>query len=246
MRVSSLLVLLLASVSVCFAQNVEEGDLATRVKLVREIPPDKDHPILRKVISAEESELSCQPTAKKILAVHYRAKPQSEISMNDDRIVIAVEEDGQFQVLKVEESDVGISNGALYSNYDFEVNFIAVGRERFLEIRTTFSGSGASEDDVYSISSDDKLSIVPFDDATKSKLLQAGEEFRHGGFSFDNGVFTLTTGAYKAGDPECCPSSGEYHAQFKLEGRFKPDADHHVFRPDFKFVVEKEWRTHEP
>jgi hypothetical protein len=76
--------------------------------------------------------------------------------------------------------------------------------------------------------------------------LQPGEEFRHGSFSFGNGVFTLTLGAYKTVDPECCPSNGQYHAQFKLEGGFKPDADHRIFRPDFKFVVEKEWRTPEP
>ena len=48
----------------------------------------------------------------------------------------------------------------------------------FLYIRTRVSGSGGIvEHDVHTISSDRKLSIVPFQDVTKSTLLKEGEEF---------------------------------------------------------------------
>ncbi len=78
---------------------------------------------------------------------------------------------------------------------------------------------------------------------SKSTILKQNEELRNGGYRFAQGTFTFESGIYKPQDSECCPSLGDFHAQFKLEGKFKEDAHNHAFEPDLKFVVAKEWRS---
>jgi hypothetical protein len=223
---------------------LEEGDFVTESGLARELPADKDHPLARKLIAAEEGEISSEPTPQKILVAHYRAQPTAQFSMRDDRILIAVKQEDRFEILKVLQSETVVVDGSLSSDNDFEEEFITIEGLHFLYIRTRVSGSGGIvEHDVYTISSDQKLSIVPFQDETKSTLLKEGEELRNGGYRFANGTFTFESGIYKPQDGECCPSLGDFDAEFKLEGKFNHDAHSHTFEPDFRFVVAKQWRS---
>lgn len=220
-----------------------EGDIVAKSELARELAPDKDHPLPRKVISVQEGELSCVPAPRKVLVAHYRAEPTSRLSMNDDRIVIAVKQEDEFKILKVLDSDTVVVDGKLDSDTDFEEKFIDINAMHFLYIQTTVSGSGGIvENDVYGISSDQRLSIIPFQDVSESKILREGEGLRNGAYRFADGVFTFESGIYEAQDGECCPSLGTYHAQFRLEGQFKQDAHTRAYEPDFRFVVANEWR----
>ncbi len=72
----------------------EVGDFVTKSELARELPADKDHPMARTLIAAEEGEISCEPAPQKILVAHYRAEPTAQFSMRDDRILIG--EAGQW------------------------------------------------------------------------------------------------------------------------------------------------------
>ncbi len=223
---------------------LEEGDFVAKLELSREIPPDKDHPLARKLIAADEGEISCEPTPQKIFVAHYRAEPTAQFSMRDDRILIAAKQDDGFEILKVLQSETVIVDGSLSSDNDFEEEFITIEGRHFLYIRTRVSGSGGIvEHDVYTISSDQKLSIVPFQDVSKSTILKESEELRNGGYRFAEGAFTFESGIYKPRDGECCPSLGNFDAEFRLEGKFNQDAHSHAFEPDFRFVVAKQWRS---
>ena len=222
----------------------EEGDIVSRSQLVKDIPADAEHPVRRKVMQAQEEEVSCQPAPKKILAVHYRAQPTAEFSMNDDRIVIAAEQGDQEKILKVLESEADVINNKLYSGDDFEQDFITIRGMRFLYVRQRISGSaGAVMHDAYSLSSDDKIFAIPFEDLKKSKLLNAGEELRNGSYRFENEGFTFEAGIYQPHDPECCPSNGSYHARFVLAGECRQNPATQVVEPGFRFVIQKEWRS---
>jgi hypothetical protein len=235
------LLFLLFLVGSAFAMQ-EEGDVVSKATLLQEVPPNGDHLLPRKVIAAQEEEISSQPAAKEILAVHYRAKPTAQYGMNDDRIVIALEQNGAYRILKVYESDAAVIDGKLCSEDDFDQDFISIRGLRFLHIRDHVSGSGGiTMHDVHTISSEGKLSTIPFDES-RSKLLKAGEELRNGRYLFASGEFRYEAGIYIDSDPECCPSNGAYHAIYKLEGDFKQSPDG-VFTPYFKFVVAKEWRS---
>src|SRR5579859_7787051 len=72
----------------------EEGDVVPREALVQAIPPSAEHPVAREVVEAEEQEIDSRPEPKKILAIHYRAKPTAPYSLNDDRVVVALCEPG--------------------------------------------------------------------------------------------------------------------------------------------------------
>jgi hypothetical protein len=221
----------------------EEGDLVSESELARDLPADKDHPLVRKLIAAEEGEISCEPAPQKILVAHYRAEPTAQFSMKDDRILVAVKQADKFEILKVLQSETVIVDGKLSSDDDFEEEFITIEGMHFLYIQTRVSGSGGIVDhDVYTISSDQKLSIVPFQDVTKSTMLKEGEELRNGGYRFYKGIFSFESGIYKREDGECCPSMGDFDSEFRLEGKFNQDAHSHAFEPDFRFVVEKQWR----
>jgi len=223
---------------------LEEGDFVSKSELARELPADKDHPFARKLIAAEEGEISCEPMPQKILVAHYRAEPTAQFSMKDDRILIAVKRDDGFEILKVLQSETAVVDASLSSDDDFEEEFITIEGMHFLYIRTRVSGSGGFvEHDVYTISSDQKLSIVPFQDVRKSTVLKEGEELRNGGYRFAKGVFTFESGIYTTKDAECCPSLGDFDAEFRLEGRFGQDIHSHAFEPDFRFVVAKQWRS---
>ena len=223
---------------------LEEGDLVAKSELPRELPPDKDHPSARKLIAADEGEISCEPAPQKILVAHYRAEPTAQFSMKDDRILIAVKQGDKFEILKVLQSETVLVDGKLSSENDFEEEFITIGEMHFLYIRTHVSGSGGIVDhDVYTISSDQKLSIIPFQDVSKSTLLKKGEELRNGGYRFAKGTFTFESGIYKPEDSECCPSLGDYDGEFRLEGKFKQDTHSHAFVPDFRFVVADQHRS---
>jgi hypothetical protein len=222
----------------------DEGDVVSRPELACEIPADKEHPLPRKLVAAQEGEISCAPAPRKILVAHYRAEPTARFSMNDDRILIAAKQGDEFKILKVLESETAIVDSNLYSDTDFEEEFIGINGMHFLYIRTRISGSGGIvEHDVYTISSDRKLSIIPFPDVSKSTILKQSEELRNGSYRFAEGAFTFESGIYKPQDGECCPSLGDFHAQFRLEGEFREDAHNHTFEPDLKFVVAKEWRS---
>ena len=222
---------------------LEEGDLIAKSELPRELPSDKDHPSARKLIAADEGEISCEPVPQKILVAHYRAEPAAQFSMKDDRILIAVKQGDKFEILKVLQSETAVVEGKLSSEDDFEEEFITIGGMHFLYIRTNVSGSGGIvEHDVYTISSDQKLSIVPFQDVAKSTLMKQGEELRNGGYRFAKGVFTFESGVYKPEDGECCPSLGFYDAEFRLEGKFHQDPHSHAFVPDFRFAVANQSR----
>lgn len=226
------------------AESQDEGDVVSKSELTCELPPDKDHPLPRKLIAIQEGELSSAPAAQKMLVAHYRAEPAVRTSMNDDRILIAVKQDNEFKVLKILDSETAIVEGNLNSDLDFEEEFIAINGMHFLYLRTRISGSGGIvESEVYTISSDQKLSIIPFQDVSKSKILKTGEELRNGGYRFSDGIFEFESGIYQPKDGECCPSQGDYHAQFRLEGEFKQDVPKQVFEPDFKFVVALESRS---
>jgi hypothetical protein len=250
---STLAVLLLTSAGVAQTASVnpsrqapelqDEGDVVSKSELARDLPTDKDHPLPRKLIALEEGELSSAPALQKMLVAHYRASLAAQFSMNDDRIVIAVKQRDEFENLKIIDSDTAIVDGQLNSERDFEAEFIAINGMHFLHLRTRVSGSGGIVDDeVYTISSDQKLSIIPFQDVSKSKILTEGEELRNGGYRFADGVFTFESWVYEPQDCEACPSQGVYRAEFKLEGEFKEDANQHAFAPDFKFVVANESR----
>jgi len=222
----------------------EEGDFVSKSELARKLPVDKDHPLARKLIAAEEGEITCEPTPQKILVAQYRAEPTAQFSLKDDRILIAVKRDDEFEILKVLQSETVIVDGRLSSDNDFEEEFITIEGMHFLYIRTRLSGSGGIvEHDVYTISSDQKLSTVPFQDVTKSTLLKEGEALRNGGLRFANGTFTFESGVYKTKDAECCPSLGDFDAEFRLEGKFNQDTHSHTFEPDFRFAVAKQWRS---
>ncbi|MFZ0419580.1 MAG: hypothetical protein WAM04_15880 [Candidatus Sulfotelmatobacter sp.] len=224
----------------------DEGDAFSTTELARELPPDKDHPLARKLIAAQEGEISCAPAPLKILVAHYRAKPVSWLSMNDDRIVIAAKRADEFKVLKILDSETAIVDGNLNSDLDFEEEFININEMHFLRIRTRISGSGGIvEDDVYTISSDRNLSIIPFQDVSKSKILREGEELRNGGYRFAEGIYSFEAGIYRSRDGGCCPTLGTYDAEFRLEGKFTEDARSNAFEPGFQFVVAKEWRGKE-
>lgn len=250
---STLAVILLTSAGLAQTASVDpsrqapelqdEGDVVSKSDLARDLPTDNDHPLPRKLIALEEGELSSAPAPQEMLVAHYRAEPDSQFSMNDDRIVIAARQGDEFKILKILGSETVIVDGNLNSDDDFEAEFIAINRMHFLHLRTRVSGSGGIVDDeVYTISSDQKLSIIPFQDVSKSKILIEGEDLRNGGYRFAEGVFTFESGIYQARDGECCPTLGVYHAEFKLEGEFKQDAVKHAFVPDFKFVVANESR----
>ena len=224
----------------------DEGDVVSRAELACEIPSDKEHPLPRKLIAAQEGEIGCEAGPRKILVAHYRAEPTAQFSMNDDRVLIAAKQDDEFEIVKVLESETAIVDGKLYSDSDFEQEFIEINGMHFLYIRTRISGSGGMvEHDVYTISSGHKLSIIPFPDVSKFTILKQNEELRNGGYRFAEGSFTFESGIYKPQDAECCPSLGDFHAQFKLEGKFKEDGRNHACEPDLKFVVAKEWRSHD-
>ena len=224
----------------------DEGDVVSRAELACEIPADEEHPVPRKLIAAQEGEIGCEAGPRKILVAHYRAEPTAQFSMNDDRVLIAAKQDNEFEIVKVLESETAMVDGKLYSDSDFEQEFIEINGIHFLYIRTRIAGSGGIvEHDVYAISSGQQLSIIPFPDVSKSTILKQNEELRNGGYRFAEGTFTFESGIYKPQDGECCPSLGEFHAQFKLEGKFKADAHNHAFEPDLKFVVAKEWRSHD-
>src|ERR1035438_5845036 len=93
-----------------------------------------------------------------------------------------------------------ILDGTLYSDLDFEEEeFVTFGGMHFFYIRTALAGSGhGASDDVYTISSNDKvsISIIPFEDVGKSKLLKAGEELRNGDYQVDGNVFTFESAVY--------------------------------------------------
>ena len=223
---------------------LEEGDLVAKSELPRELPPDQDHPSARKLVAADEGEISCEPAPQKILVAHYRAEPTSQFSMKDDRVLIAVKQGDKFEILKVLQSETVVVDGKLSSENDFEEEFITIGPMHFLYIQTHVSGSGGIVDhDVYTISSDQKFSIVPFQDVTKSTLLKKAEELRNGGYRFAKGTFTFESGVYKPEDGECCPSLGDYDAEFKLEGKFNQDPHSHTFVPNFRFVVANQHRS---
>ncbi|MGC1644615.1 MAG: hypothetical protein WA741_02200 [Candidatus Sulfotelmatobacter sp.] len=223
---------------------LEEGDLVAKSELPREIPPDENHPLARKLIAADEGEISCEPAPQKILVAHYRAEPTAQFSMKDDLILVAVKQADKFEILKVLQSETAVVDGRLSSDDDFEEEFITVEGMHFLYIRTRVSGSGGIvEHDVYAISSEEKLSIVTFQDETKSTLLKEGEQLRNGGYRFAKGTFTFESGIYETKDAECCPSRGDFDAEFRLEGKFNQDVHSHAFEPDFKFVVAKQWRS---
>ena len=221
----------------------DEGDVVSKSELAREIPVDKDHPLPRKLVAVQEGEISSAPTPQKIVVVHYRAEPTDQLSMNDDRIVIAVKQGDEFKILKVLDSDTVIVDGNLYSDRDFKGEFIDIHGMHFLYIRTMISGSGGIvEDNVYTISSDQKLSTILFQDVTKSSVLKEREELLNGFYRFAEDAFTFEAGIEKH-DGECCPSLEYFHAQFRLKGEFKEDPQNHAFEPDFKFVVANEWRS---
>jgi len=223
---------------------LEVGDVVAESELARELSADKDHPLARKLIAAGEGEISCEPTPQKILVAHYRAEPTAQFSMRDDRILVAVKRADKFEILKVLQSETVIVDGSLSSDNDFEEEFITIEGMHFLYIRTRVLGSGGIiEHDVYTISSDQKLSIVRFQDVTKSTVLKKGEELRNGDYRFAKGTFTFESGIYKPEDGECCPSLGNFAAEFRLEGRFNQDTHGHVFEPDFRFVVANQWRS---
>jgi hypothetical protein len=235
-----------ASVNPSHQQPVvlEEGDFVAKSELARELPADNDHPLARKLIATEEGEISCEPAPQKILVAHYRAEPTAQFSMKDDLILVAVKQADKFEILKVLQSETGIVDGKLSSDDDFEEEFITIDGMHFLYVRTRVSGSGgAVEHDVYTISSDQKLSIVPFQDVRRSAVLKEGEELRNGGSRFANGAFTFESGIYATKDPECCPSRGDFEAEFRLAGKFNQDRHSHSFEPDFSFVVAKQWRS---
>jgi hypothetical protein len=244
---ASAVVALTASVSPARQEQrvlLDEGDLIAKSELPPEIPPDKDHPLARKLIAAEEGEISCAPTPQKILVAHYRAEPTAQFSMKDDRILIAVKQDDKFEILKVLQSETVVDDGRLSSDDDFEEEFITIEGLHFLYIRTRVSGSGGIVDhDVYAISGDQKLSLVPFQDVSESTLLKEGEELRNGGYRFAKGTFTFESSIYKPEDAECCPSLGDFDAEFRLEGRFNQDTHSHTFAPDFRFVVVNQSRN---
>jgi hypothetical protein len=228
-------------VSAAFAQD--EGEILSRAELVREIPANQDHPVPREVIAALEEEISCEPVPKDVLVIHYRAEPTARFSMNDDLVVVAEKQGTEYRVLKVLESDTVVNDGELLSENDFETDFIRIGEWHFLYVRTRVSGSaGAVMDDVYTISSDNNLSLIPFDDMRNSRQLKPGEELRNGGFRFEKGEFSFDAGVYNKKDAECCPSAGWFHAEFKLTGDFGEDSDKDVYNPEFRFVVAKESR----
>jgi len=223
---------------------LEEGDFVAKSELALELPADKDHPLARKLIATEEGEISCEPTPQKILVAHYRAEPTAQFSMKDDRMLIAVKKADRFEILKVLQSETAIVDGTLSSDNDFEEEFITIQGMHFLYIRTRVSGSGGIVDhDVYTISSGQKLSIVPFQDVTKSTVLKPGEELRNGGYRFARGTFSFESGVYKSEDAECCPSLGTFDAEFRLEGKFKQDTHRQAFEPDFRFVVANQKRS---
>lgn len=222
---------------------LDEGDLIAKSELPPEIPPDKEHPLARKLIAAEEGEISCEPNPQKVLVAHYRAEPTAQFSMKDDRILIAVKQGDKFEILKVLQSETGVVDGRLVSDDDFEEEFISIEGMHFLYIRTRVSGSGGILDhDVYTISSGQKLSTIPFQDVSKSTLLKQGEELRNGGYRFAKGTFTFESGIYKPEDGECCPSLGDIDAVFRLEGKFNQDGHTQAFEPDFRFVVVNQTR----
>ena len=244
--------------SAAFAMQ-EEGDIVSREALVRTIAPSAEHPVAREVVAAEEQEIDSKPEPKKILAIHYRAKPTAPYSLNDDRVVVAVRQGSgiggqgagnpdqgagiKYKVLKVAESETDINEkGQLYSDDEFEPHFISANGVRFFYLKNIISGSGGIvEHEVYSISSDGRLIEVPFDEDKKPPLLAAGEELRNGQYLFKDGQFTYEAGIYQPEDAECCPSRGAYHAVYRLVGSFEPKGNDFV--PDFKFVVAREWRT---
>ena len=86
----------------------------------------------------------------------------------------------------------------------------------------------SASDDVYTISSNDKLSITPFEDVGKSKLLKAGEELRNGDYQVDGNVFTFESAVYNQKTANGVLSDGAFHAQFRLAGEFKDDANRHI------------------
>ena len=239
MRIYCLAFVLIATAA--FAQ--QEGDLVSKDALVHALPADKDHPAPREVIDTHEEELTAQSSSKSILVVHYRAGKASWESQADDRLVLALKQGDQFKILKVFESDTVVMDGKLISENDFDEEAIVMDARHFIDIRTSFSGSGAGvTDDVYAISSKDVLSTMAFEDVSKSKLLKPGDELRNGGYFFQDGTFIFEAGIYLDKDGECCPSQGTYHAKFKLAGSFKEDSGKQEFDPDFKFVIDKEWR----
>ena len=223
---------------------LNEGDFFSKSALPPEILPDKDHPLARKLIASDEGEISCEPVSQKILVAHYRAEPTAEFSMKDDRVLIAVKQADKFEILKVLQSDTVVADGRLSSINDFEEEFITIEGVRFLYIRTRVSGSGGMVDhNIYTISSDRKLSVVPFEDVRKSSLLKHGEELRNGDYRFAKGTFTFESGIYKPEDGESCPSLGDFDAQFRLQGKFNQKAYSHTFEPDFRLVVANQKRS---
>ena len=148
----------------------------------------------------------------------------------------------EYKVLQELQSDAGIVNGHLDSQTDFGFDFIAVDNFRFLYVRQRFAGTaGAVMDFVYTVSSNGVLSDIPFEEVRTSKLLKPGEELRGGVAHFQDGHFELGMAIYR-NDPECCPSGGTLNVLYRLEGGFD-QLGTNAFRPKFKFVVAKEWRS---
>jgi hypothetical protein len=101
MRFLSLLMVLFAFTA--FAQN--KGDVVSRSELLREIPSDQLHPIARKLLAVHEADIACEPAPQTILVAHFRAEPTAPLSMNDDRVIIAIKQKENFRILEVLESD---------------------------------------------------------------------------------------------------------------------------------------------
>jgi hypothetical protein len=155
-----------------------------------------------------------------------------------------VKQSDKFEILKGTAIETVIVDGKLSPEDNFEEELITIKGMHFPYIRTQVSGSGGSVDhDVYTISSDQKLSIVPFQDVTESTLLKEGQELRNGGYRFAKGTFTFESGIYRPEDGECCPSMGDFDAEFRLEGGLNQDTHSHGFEPDFSFVVANQKRS---
>jgi hypothetical protein len=133
--------------------SLDEGQFVSRDELMRAWPAEEGHPFPRVVIKAQEEQINSQPNNKTIFSVHYRATPATKSGMNDDAIVIAVTEKDKYQIVKMLDSEASVVKGELYSDNDFEQDFISLDGFRFLYVRNRVSGSGGiTEHDVYTIS----------------------------------------------------------------------------------------------
>ncbi len=176
---------------------LEEGDFVSESELARELLADKDHPLARKLIAAEEGEISCEPTPQKIFVAHYRAEPTAQFSLRDDRILIAVKRDDGFGIYALQ-SETVVSDGSVSSENDFEEEFITIEGMHFLYIphQSVRLGGNRRKRCLYGIQQPDTLDCSA-SDVTKSTVLKEGEELRNGGYRLDKGTFSFESGVYK-------------------------------------------------